>query len=64
MSRLQKTILKAVFENGGTLPAPKYTLTLSESSAYCGLHNIRAITLKRDYSCTLTNEGRRILANF
>ncbi len=61
MNKFQKTILKAANSNGGQLPAPGYNLTMSEAQAYCGLSNIRAVKLARDYSLVITDEGRRVL---
>lgn len=61
MNRFQKTILTAANSNGGQLPAPGYNLTLDQAQAYCGLSNIRAIKLARDYSLVITDEGRRVL---
>lgn len=60
VNKLQKTIMRALSTGSGTLPAPQYCLSLDEAQAYCGLHNVRAIVLNRDYSCSITDEGRRI----
>jgi len=58
MNKIQKSILVAARENNNELPAPRYNLILDEAQSYCGLHNIKFIVLARDYSLTLTKEGK------